>query len=186
MNQILFQRIFNTPIGLLQGIASNNGLCALEFVKPDREKLLQARLNKWFPTASIGSRHHPTLELVELWINTYFAREFVQLPALPIDPRGTDFEMTVWKEMRCLVPGQTITYAALARKLGRPNASRAVGNASRRNSIAIIIPCHRVVGSNGNLTGYGGGLEQKQWLLNHEQTARTSLGHAMQTEFAWT
>ena len=186
MNQTLIQRRYETPIGSLHAITSSTGLCALEFVKPDRKKLLQARLTKWFPAALIDSGRHPTLDLVEKWIELYFAREFDRLPGIPLDPRGTDFEMSVWKEMLCLAPGQTITYAALALKLGRPNASRAVGNASRRNSIAIMIPCHRVVGSNGNLTGYGGGLEQKKWLLNHEKVTSPMTGHAIQAEFAWT
>ncbi|HLK51479.1 MAG TPA: methylated-DNA--[protein]-cysteine S-methyltransferase [Bryobacteraceae bacterium] len=94
---------------------------------------------------------------------------------LPLRPAGTDFQQSVWSQL-CLIPyGQTISYGELARRLGNPAASRAVGLANGSNPIAIIIPCHRVIGSNGKLTGYGGGLENKQWLLDFERR-QLSLG----------
>lgn len=88
---------------------------------------------------------------------------------LPLRPEGTGFQQRVWSEL-CRIPyGETISYGELARRLGNPAASRAVGLANGSNPIAIIIPCHRVIGSNGKLTGYGGGLENKQWLLDFER-----------------
>lgn len=88
---------------------------------------------------------------------------------LPLKPHGTPFQQHVWKEL-CMIPyGQTISYGELARRVGNPAASRAVGLANGSNPIAVIIPCHRVIGSNGKLTGYGGGLENKRWLLDFER-----------------
>jgi methylated-DNA-[protein]-cysteine S-methyltransferase len=101
----------------------------------------------------------------------YFAGE---LPAfsVPLAPRGSDFQREVWNELRRIPPGSTLTYAELAAKIGRPKAIRAVGAANARNPISIIVPCHRVVGSNGTLTGYAGGLKRKEWLLRHEASAQ--------------
>lgn len=104
----------------------------------------------------------------------YFAGE---LPAFSVSlaPRGSDFQREVWNELRRIPPGKTLTYAELAAKIGRPKAIRAVGAANARNPISIIVPCHRVVGSNGMLTGYAGGLKRKEWLLRHEALAQTCL-----------
>jgi methylated-DNA-[protein]-cysteine S-methyltransferase len=87
---------------------------------------------------------------------------------LELAPRGTDFQLAVWRELTRIAFGETITYAELARRIGKPSAVRAVGAANGANPIALIVPCHRVIGSNGTLTGYGGGIERKQWLLAHE------------------
>lgn len=98
----------------------------------------------------------------------YFAGERVQF-ACPLDLRGTPFQVAVWQEMYRIPYGETRTYGELARILGRPQAARAVGAASAANPVAVIVPCHRVVGSDGSLTGYGGGLPTKEWLLALEQ-----------------
>jgi methylated-DNA-[protein]-cysteine S-methyltransferase len=90
----------------------------------------------------------------------------------PLAPRGTDFQKRVWTEL-CRIPfGETISYGELARRIGNPAASRAVGHANGQNPIAVIVPCHRVIGSNGKLTGYGGGLDLKEKLLNWERSIR--------------
>ncbi len=81
---------------------------------------------------------------------------------------GTDFQRAVWRELRRIPSGKTISYAELAKRIGRPKAVRAVGLANRSNPISIVVPCHRVIGSDGSLTGYGGGMERKDWLLRHE------------------
>ena len=83
--------------------------------------------------------------------------------------RGAPFELRVWAALRLIPPGQTVSYGEIARQIGAPGSSRAVGMANGANPIAIIVPCHRVIGSNGTLTGYGGGLDRKAWLLNHER-----------------
>jgi methylated-DNA-[protein]-cysteine S-methyltransferase len=101
-------------------------------------------------------------------IEAYFAGEIGALTALPISFGGTTFQQTVWKALRTIPPGKTLSYGQLASQIGNPNAMRAVGLANGANPIALIVPCHRVIGANGTLTGYGGGIERKQWLLRHE------------------
>ena len=87
---------------------------------------------------------------------------------LPLAPRGTGFQQVVWRALLAIPYGETCSYGELARAIGRPAASRAVGAANGRNPIAIVIPCHRVIGADGSMTGYGGGLPTKKWLLAHE------------------
>ena len=101
-------------------------------------------------------------------LRRYFAGEYVQF-ACPLDLYGTPFQVAVWQEMFRIPYGETRSYGELARAVGRPAAARAVGAASAANPVAIIVPCHRVVGSNGSLTGYGGGLPTKEWLLALEK-----------------
>jgi len=95
---------------------------------------------------------------------------------LPLAAQGTDFQRRVWSELIKIEFGSTLSYGGLARRLGNPGASRAVGLANGRNPISIIVPCHRVIGADGTLTGYGGGLARKQWLLRHEGVVRSSAG----------
>jgi len=98
----------------------------------------------------------------------YFAGELTEFD-LPLNPQGTVFQKTVWRELEKIPYGVTISYGKLAQRIGNPNSSRAVGLANGHNPISIIVPCHRVIGSNGKLTGYGGGIERKEWLLEHER-----------------
>jgi methylated-DNA-[protein]-cysteine S-methyltransferase len=97
----------------------------------------------------------------------YFAGELTDFD-LPLAPAGTAFQLRVWAALRTIPYGQTTSYGELAGQLGNPGASRAVGLANGRNPIAIVVPCHRVIGADGRLTGYGGGLDRKRWLLDHE------------------
>ncbi|HUP92458.1 MAG TPA: methylated-DNA--[protein]-cysteine S-methyltransferase [Solimonas sp.] len=101
----------------------------------------------------------------------YFAGELREF-TLPMAPSGTSFQQTVWKALLDIPYGRTESYGALARRIGMPTAARAVGMANGHNPIGLIVPCHRVVGSDGSLTGYGGGIERKQWLLAHEAGQR--------------
>lgn len=100
-------------------------------------------------------------------MQAYFAGDLTEFD-LPLNMIGTEFQKTVWRELQNIPFGVTISYGELAERVGNPSASRAVGAANGRNPISIIVPCHRVIGSNGKLTGYGGGLERKEWLLAHE------------------
>lgn len=102
----------------------------------------------------------------------YFAGESCEFD-IRLAPRGSDFQRAVWNELRRIPPGATLTYAELASRLGRPKAVRAAGAANARNPISIIVPCHRVVGANGALTGYAGGLQRKEWLLTHEAALKS-------------
>jgi methylated-DNA-[protein]-cysteine S-methyltransferase len=108
-------------------------------------------------------------------LNAYFAGELSEFD-LPMTMHGTEFQRRVWSAL-CEIPyGETISYGELARWVGNPKASRAVGLANGRNPVAIVVPCHRVIGADGSLTGYGGGLERKVWLLEHEAKHRTGPG----------
>jgi methylated-DNA-[protein]-cysteine S-methyltransferase len=113
-------------------------------------------------------RSTPLLERAGAQLDEYFAgrrRDF----DLPLAPAGTEFQRQVWAVLRTIPFGTTWSYAEVARRIGRPRAVRAVGAANGQNPIGIVIPCHRVVGSDGSLTGYGGGLPRKRWLLAHER-----------------
>lgn len=101
-------------------------------------------------------------------VQAYFAGEIGALDALPVAVRGTEFELLVWHTLRQIPVGHTWSYRDLARTIGRPKAVRAVGAANGRNPVSLVLPCHRVIGADGSLTGYGGGLERKAWLLRHE------------------
>src|SRR5262249_39375574 len=101
-------------------------------------------------------------------LTRYFDGEIAVLDAIETDAKGTEFQRTCWSNLRKIRAGTTTTYGALAKAMGKPAAMRAVGLANGANPIAIVVPCHRVVGSDGSLTGYGGGLERKRWLLAHE------------------
>ena len=105
-------------------------------------------------------------------LRAYFDGDLTEFE-IPIRLDGTDFQREVWSHLRDIPYGETISYGELARRVGSPKASRAVGLANGRNPVSIIVPCHRVIGSNGQLTGYGGGLERKTWLLDHEAAHRT-------------
>jgi methylated-DNA-[protein]-cysteine S-methyltransferase len=133
-----------------------------------------------------GQRHAP--EGAAAWVHDetpfaalvsqlerYFAGEPVEFD-VPLYAAGTAFQQRVWAGLREIPYGETISYGELARRLGTPGASRAVGLANGRNPIAIVIPCHRVIGADGSLTGYGGGLERKSWLLRHEAAVAAAAG----------
>ena len=101
-------------------------------------------------------------------MTAYFDGDILAIDCLPVATEGTAFQKSVWHTLRSIPAGQTISYGDLAMRVGKPTAIRAVGLANGANPIGIIVPCHRVIGANGSLTGYGGGLERKRWLLNHE------------------
>lgn len=158
-----------TPVGPMIALASGKGLCALEFDKPGRMELLARRLARWHGTHVIKEANHPILALTKHWLRDYFKGRFGNLKTPPLDIRGTAFEKRFWRGLMKLKLGQIVSYARMAKKLGKPKAARAVGRASARSPVALIIPCHRLVGSTGSLTGYGGGTDKKRWLLEHEK-----------------
>ena len=107
-------------------------------------------------------------------LEAYFAGE-LELFDLPVTMHGTPFQLRVWEALRSIPYGETVSYAEIARRIGNATAVRAVGAANGRNPVPIVVPCHRVIGADGSLTGYGGGIERKKWLLAHEGRARSSL-----------
>ena len=162
----LLRRTFDTPLGPMLALASDDALCALEFWKPGRMARLDARLRRFFTPFDIEDGTNTVIAHTSDWLDRYFAGDRPEDPRL--DMRGAPFELKVWAALRQIPFGQTTSYGEIARQLGAPGASRAVGMANGANPIAIIVPCHRVIGSNGTLTGYGGGLDRKKWLLDHE------------------
>ncbi len=108
-------------------------------------------------------------------IRAYFAGDLDALDGLPVKTAGTAFQSAVWRALRDIPSGETRSYGQIARQIGRPAAVRAVGLANGSNPVGIVVPCHRDIGSDGSLTGYGGGIERKRWLLAHERCAGTSL-----------
>ena len=118
-----------------------------------------------------GERDDAGLAPVVEQLEAYFAGSR-QAFDVPLDLAGTEFQRSVWAGLLEIPYGETMSYGELARRVGRPGASRAVGLANGRNPVAIIVPCHRVIGANGTMTGYGGGLDRKVWLLDHERGRR--------------
>jgi O-6-methylguanine DNA methyltransferase len=163
---ILRRHVFETPVGPMMALASDEALCALEFWKPGRMTRLDARLRRWFAPYETLDGLNAIVDQTGDWIARYFAGKPTEDP--PLDMRGADFELRVWAALRTIPRGATTSYGEIARRVGSPSASRAVGMANGANPIAIIVPCHRVIGANGTLTGYGGGLDRKAWLLAHE------------------
>jgi methylated-DNA-[protein]-cysteine S-methyltransferase len=169
----LHRALVTTPLGDMLALSSAEGLCALEFTGP-RKRLtrLDARLARWLPDHAIVDRESPTIRRARAWLKAYFDGDAAEVGDFPLDLRGAAFERRVWTELLRIRPGETTSYGAIARALSTVGASRAVGLANGANPIAIIVPCHRVIGSSGALTGYGGGLERKRWLINHERRWR--------------
>jgi methylated-DNA-[protein]-cysteine S-methyltransferase len=174
----LRRRVFESPVGTLIALASVDGLCSLEFDVPGRGSRLRRRLDRWFAPYAIveaGTSSDAAnrgadaiLDATGHWLSAYFGERPTATVDPPLDLRGTPFELAVWRALRRVGCGATSTYGSIAAALGRPGASRAVGLANGSNPVAIIVPCHRIIGSDGSLTGYGGGLERKRWLLGHE------------------
>ncbi len=150
----------DSPIGRLMLTSNGTALTGL-FMEPGRKKVPQP-VEGWVEDLSAAPLAATVVQLRE-----YFEggrREF----DLPLHFEGTLFQRRVWQELTEIPYGETWSYGQLARRIGNPSASRAVGLANGRNPISILVPCHRVIGADGSLTGYGGGLERKRWLLAHE------------------
>jgi methylated-DNA-[protein]-cysteine S-methyltransferase len=120
------------------------------------------------PPPSDGERSTSRLHVAARQFDEYFAGKRLQFD-LPLHPSGTPFQLEVWGALLAIPYGETVSYADIARRIRRPRAVRAVGAANGANPLSIIVPCHRVIGSHGDLTGYGGGLPAKRWLLAHER-----------------
>jgi methylated-DNA-[protein]-cysteine S-methyltransferase len=162
------ERIFvgklDSPIGSVVYLTDGEALRAVEFADtPDR--LLNAFLRGVGPIP-VDTRRDPLG--IGAAIRAYFGGDIHAIEALPATPAGTQFQKRVWSLLRKIPAGRTITYGAIANQLGTPSAARAVGAANGANPIPIVIPCHRVIGANGTLTGYGSGVFRKEWLLTHE------------------
>ncbi|MCB0664373.1 MAG: methylated-DNA--[protein]-cysteine S-methyltransferase [Saprospiraceae bacterium] len=166
-NQIIVNMIrFDTPLGPMVGGATSQGICLLEFA--DRRMLeTQIKKIKRYFAAQFIPGMNPHLESLSRQLKEYFMGQRSDFE-VPLLYPGTEFQMKVWENL-CKIPvGQTRSYTQQAIACERPNAVRAVAHANGDNRISILIPCHRVIGADGSLTGYGGGIWRKKWLLEHE------------------
>jgi methylated-DNA-[protein]-cysteine S-methyltransferase len=167
--RLLIDRI-ETPIGEMVIVADRDGnLRAIDWTEhePRTHRYLQLHYGENdFQLEAVSDPHG-----LSAAIRRYFAGELTAIDSLPVQMAGTPFQSEVWQALRKIPCGTTVSYLQLARQIGRPAAVRAVGLANGSNPIPVVVPCHRVIGSNGSLTGYGGGLERKRWLLEHEKCA---------------
>lgn len=156
-----------TSMGKLLAFATDAGVCALEFYNPERNEKQIALLKKQLGANSIIDSKNDHLKQLKAELNEYFNKKRTSF-SVALDLVGTDFQKQVWSELLKIPYGQTISYLEQSKRLGNEKAIRAVANANGRNKISIVVPCHRVIGSNGSLTGYAGGLDNKRFLLNLE------------------
>jgi methylated-DNA-[protein]-cysteine S-methyltransferase len=158
--------VMSSPVGLLFLVRSERGLRHLRFM--DRKSI--KRMISVCAEASSDPTWEPSLlELKPVvdQLEAYFCGVHTRFD-VPLDAQGTDFQRATWKALQQIPYAETRTYGDIARMIGQPKAARAVGLANNQNPIAIIVPCHRVIGANGKMVGYGGGLHRKRWLLQHE------------------
>lgn len=153
----------STPIGTALVVTDAAGILRA-FNWTDYEPAMLAWIGRRYPHATLREGEGPLRGVFD----AYFAGETGALSNIAWEGAGTSFQRTVWTTLCSIPAGQTWSYAKLAQAIGRPTAVRAVGLANGSNPVALVAPCHRVIGSNGALTGYGGGLHRKQWLLEHE------------------
>ncbi len=153
-----------SPVGPLTIAAHDGHVCLLHFGRETAG--IRRRLASWYPGLVLEHRPDPAGAVTAL--DQYFHGRITALDDVPVELNGTPFQRQVWMALRRIRAGATASYAGLARTIGMPSSVRAVGAANGANPVALIVPCHRVIGSNGSLTGYGGGLDRKRWLLQHE------------------
>jgi methylated-DNA-[protein]-cysteine S-methyltransferase len=157
----------DTPLGPVVLLAHDDALVGLEFAdRIERCTALTGRLTRHLGTFATATADDPAGAATRL--RAYFAGALRALDEQPVEMFGTKFERAVWTQLRRIPVGTTISYAELATRVGRPNGSRAAGQANGRNPVSLFVPCHRVVAADGTLGGYGGGLERKRRLLEHE------------------
>jgi methylated-DNA-[protein]-cysteine S-methyltransferase len=165
----------NSPIGSIVLVATDSGLCAIDMFGSAKRLAKQLCVRQPPPTVA-----DPGLGGWSAAVSAYFAGELTALDALPVSfVGGTDFQRQVWSALRTIPLGQTTSYAALAARIGRPKAVRAVGAANGANPVPLVVPCHRVIGQDQSLTGFGGGLARKAWLLRHEGAGFKDPGDAL-------
>jgi methylated-DNA-[protein]-cysteine S-methyltransferase len=154
----MFKGFYQSPVGTLEIVSDHESILEINFVR---------NAFKQHPT-QLGKYATPIIKQCITELREYFEGKRQHFD-VPINPQGTDFQKSVWNELLRIPYGTTTSYLNIAKSIGDVNAIRAVGTANGKNPIAIIIPCHRVIGNNGSLVGYSGGMENKKWLLLHEQ-----------------
>ena len=158
------QTVIDSPLGPLRLMASAAGLAGVWFIQNQRHAPAAERVSAW----TVADTGHPVLQEAAQQLHAYFRGQRPHFE-LPVDlAQGTPFQREVWRALQAIPFGQTCSYGALAQAIGRPSAVRAVGAAVGRNPLSIVVPCHRVVGRDGGLTGYAGGIDRKRALLRLE------------------
>jgi AraC family transcriptional regulator of adaptative response/methylated-DNA-[protein]-cysteine methyltransferase len=167
MSAPIFFKLIETPVGEMVIGATASGCCLLEFHHPERWDTVEKKIKAIYH-AELVTGENQFIRQTEKELTEYFERRR-KVFGVPLDVRGTDFELKVWEQLSKIRYGEVTSYSALAKAIGLPKSARAVGGANGKNRIAIVIPCHRVIGSQGHLTGYGGGMEKKRFLLELER-----------------
>ena len=152
-----------SPVGVLTLVADDDALVAVLWPDDDVRRVPAAA-----GATRVDATAHPVLAAAAAQLEEYFAGRRIEFD-LPLRPAGTPFQLATWDVLRAIPYGRTMTYGEQAAELGDPTTARAVGAANGRNPLSIVVPCHRVTGSGGSLTGFAGGLDAKRWLLEHEQ-----------------
>ncbi|MBI4516223.1 MAG: methylated-DNA--[protein]-cysteine S-methyltransferase [Deltaproteobacteria bacterium] len=155
----------DTPLGKAILIADRAGALRL-YRWEDPEQTWREDFHRRYGSAKLVSQRDRFGHVTAL--ERYYNGAITALETIPVALAGTPFQEKVWQALRAIAGGSTVSYGALAKRIGTPNAVRAVGLANGRNPVGVVVPCHRVIGSDGSLTGYGGGLARKRWLLEHE------------------
>ena len=158
-----------SPIGPLSVAARGSRVCLVHFGKPSA--YVRTSLSRWYPGGQV--KEVDDAGGARAILRRYFDGDLRSLDEIDVELHGTEFQQRVWTALRSVPAGTTASYSELARRVGAPAAVRAVGAANGSNPVAVVLPCHRIIGSNGSLTGYGGGLHRKRWLLNHEGVNRS-------------
>jgi methylated-DNA-[protein]-cysteine S-methyltransferase len=163
MTELHYEEV-DSPIGAILLAADGEALCALDYAgcEARMRELLRSRYGDVKLTSGASRSDHRSR------LGAYFTGDFAAVNSIRIRPGGTAFQQSVWNAFRAIPAGKTMSYGEIAAGIGAPRAARAVGLANARNPIAIVVPCHRVIGASGALTGYAGGLDRKRWLLSHE------------------
>jgi methylated-DNA-[protein]-cysteine S-methyltransferase len=167
LSGLLEYTVVESPVGPLTVFAGGGRLMGVEFGDNRADFEHEDKVVRRLRQAGAIKQHDDPAGAVSA-LRAYFAGDLQALDALTVDPMGTPFQLRVWTALRSVSAGRTASYRDIAHTIGAPTATRAVGAANGANPIAIVVPCHRIIGSAGSLVGYGGGLERKRWLLEHE------------------
>ena len=164
---MLISKLIQTPLCPMIAATTDRGICLLEMGSPERQDREHAELEAAFD-CEMTPGNHPLLDQLEAELMAYFTGDLTSF-TVPLDTPSTDWQRQVWSALLTIPYGQTVSYGQIAEQLGNPGGSRAVGLANGKNRVSIVIPCHRVIAADGTLHGYGGGIERKRWLLDHEE-----------------
>jgi methylated-DNA-[protein]-cysteine S-methyltransferase len=172
MNPALSVGTLESPLGAVGFALADDTLLWLGFEFPEEEliKLVQQRFSN-LPIADFGK----PVDKLKRALARYFDGDLKAIDDIPVDGAGTDFQRAVWAALREIPCGETRSYSQIAERIGKPKAVRAVGAANGQNPIWLVVPCHRVIGADGSLTGYAGGIDRKRWLLTHERRGDPAL-----------